>query len=208
VKTLPIIKTKRTDILRNPEVESLLAQADPWLACLIALCWMFGKRINEYVRLKRDDLWIEGDYLFVRFLVSKKRGPKEPPVPHPYLKKIRKDHPGVQHIYDYIGMIKEGYLFPAATKPRVRIIKMKDKTYTYQIEGGHIHVDTALYYLKKLNRDVWFHLFRESLATRMAEKGATEEDLMHWFDWDRVDTAHEYVKRGTKLTEKWSERTW
>jgi hypothetical protein len=42
----------------------------------------------------------------------------------------------------------------------------------------------------------------------MAEKGATEEDLMHWFDWDRVDTAHEYVKRGTKLTEKYSERTW
>ena len=34
------------------------------------------------------------------------------------------------------------------------------------------------------------------------------EKIMHWFDWDRVDTAHEYVKRGTKLTEKWAERTW
>jgi integrase len=205
---MPKIKTKRTDILRNPEVENLLAKADPWLACLIALCWMFGKRINEYVRLKRDDVWIEGDYLFARFLVSKKHTPKEPPVPHPYLKKIRKDHPGVQYVYDYIGTIKQGYLFPAETKSRIRIIKMKDKTYTYQIEGGHIHVDTALYYLKKLSKDVWFHLFRESLATRMAEKGATEEELMHWFDWDRVDTAHEYVKRGTKLTEKWSERAW
>jgi len=208
VKTLPKITTKRTDILRNPEVESLLQQADPWLACLIALCWMFGKRINEYVKLKRQDLWVEGDYLYTRFLVSKKRTPKETPVPHPYLKKIRKDHPGVQYVLSYMNTIKEGYLFQRDTEPRIRTIKMKTKTYTYQIEGGHIHIDTALYYLKKLSKDVWFHLFRESLATRMAEKGASEEELMHWFDWDRVDTAHEYVKRGTKLTEKWSERTW
>lgn len=63
------------------------------------------------------------------------------------------------------------------------------------------------YFLKKVYPFVWWHLFRESLATQMAEKGATEEELMHWFDWDRVDIAHEYVKRGSKLTEKWSERT-
>lgn len=25
---------------------------------------------------------------------------------------------------------------------------------------------------------------------------------MHYFDWDRVDTAHEYVKRGTKRMDK------
>jgi len=36
----------------------------------------------------------------------------------------------------------------------------------------------------------------------MAERGATEEELMSWFDWDR------YVKGGPKLTEKWAERTW
>jgi len=65
----------------------------------------------------------------------------------------------------------------------------------------------ARYWFRKANPNAWFHLFRESLATKMAEHGATEEELMHWFDWDRVDTAHEYVKRGTKLTEKWAERT-
>jgi len=33
----------------------------------------------------------------------------------------------------------------------------------------------------------------------MAERGATEEELMAWFDWDRYDTAHGYVKGGPKL---------
>jgi len=42
----------------------------------------------------------------------------------------------------------------------------------------------------------------------MAEREATEEELMNWFDWERPDTAHSYVKGGIKLTEKWSERTW
>jgi hypothetical protein len=42
----------------------------------------------------------------------------------------------------------------------------------------------------------------------MAEMGATEEELMHWFDWSDPRVAHEYVKRGTKLIEKWADRTW
>ena len=48
----------------------------------------------------------------------------------------------------------------------------------------------------------------ETLVTKMVEHGVTEEELMHWFGWDRVDTTHQYLKRGTKLTEKWAERTW
>ena len=209
---MPEIKVKRSDILRNPEVESLLHKAEPWLACLIALAWMFGKRVSEYVRLKRGDVWIEKNYLFVKFILSKKKGLRKPAVPKRYLKKITGEHLGVQYVLDYLTLTEDRseseWLFPANSKMRFRIVKMKGKTYTYQIEGGHIHVDTALYHLKKLSKNVWWHLFRESLATKMAERGATEEDLMHWFDWDRVDTAHEYVKRGTKLTEKWSERTW
>jgi len=42
----------------------------------------------------------------------------------------------------------------------------------------------------------------------MAEEGATEEELMHWFDWETPNSPHKYVKRGTRLTEKWSERVW
>lgn len=184
---MPKIKTKRSDILRKTEIQKMLKSSDPWLACLIALAWMFGKRINELLRLTREDIRTDEQFLYVRFLVSKKRTRTDQPVPKPFLKRITLNHAGVPYVLAYwkdmSDMKMNGPIFPMSRQ-------------------------LAHYYLKKVNPDSWFHLFRESLATEMAEHGATEEKLMHWFDWDRVDTAHEYVKRGTKLTEELSERTW
>ena len=182
---MPKIKTKRSDIYRKFEIAEMLNNSDPWLKALIALSAIFGKRISEILKLQKTDLRVDDRYLYVRFLVSKKRTRKDAPIPKPYLKRITLKHPLVPYILDYVKVIEDQtLLFNGMTRQR------------------------ALYYLKKVNPQAWFHLFRESLATEMAERGATEEQLMHWFDWDRVDTAHEYVKRGTKLTEQYAERTW
>ena len=184
MKTLPKIKTKRTDILRSFEIKKMLEQSEPWLQCLICLAWVFGKRINELLKVSKEDIHVDEHYLYVRFFVSKKKTRKDQPIPKPYMKRITLQNPYVKPILDYANQINEGLLFPKMSR------------------------QLAYYYLKKVNPRAWFHLFRESLATEMAERGATEEKLMHWFDWDRVDTAHQYVKRGTKLTEELSERTW
>lgn len=181
---MPIIKTKRDDILRRQEVLEMLSQAEDWLACLIAFSWIFGKRINEVLKVKKQDVWTDQDFLYTRFHVSKKKTRVSPGLPKPFLKRINLKHEGVAYIISYCRKVKDGNLFPKMSR------------------------QLAYYYLKKLNSKVWWHLFRESLATLMAEKGATEEQLMHWFDWDRVDTAHQYVKRGTKLTEELSQRMW
>lgn len=184
---MPKIKTKRDDILRQQETLKIIEKAQQvadWLPCCIALLWMFGKRISEVLQLKRENIYVDDRYLYVRFFVSKKKARKDPPVPKPYLKRISLKHIGVPYVLAHLEKVKEGPLFP------------------------NMYREKARYYFRKVTKKVWFHLFRESLATEMAEHGATEEDLMHWFDWDRVDTAHSYVKRGTKLTEKWSERTW
>jgi len=183
-KEMPKIKTKRKDILRTFEITPLLENSPSWLACLIALAWIFGKRISELLKVSKEDIRVDEEFLYVRFLVSKKKSRAETPVPKPFLKRIVLKHPGVPYILNHIEQIQEGKLFPKMTR------------------------QLALYYLKKANAKCWWHLFRESLATEMAERGASEEQLMHWFDWDRVDTAHEYVKRGTKLTERLSRRTW
>lgn len=161
----------------------MLSESEPWLQCLICMAWLFGKRINELLKVSKDDVRAEDGYLYIRFFVSKKKTRKDQPVPKPFLKRITLKNPYTKPIIDYIGMV-DGPLFPNMSR------------------------QLAYYYLKKVNSQSWFHLFRESLATEMAERGATEEKLMHWFDWDRVDTAHQYVKRGTKLTEEYSERTW
>jgi len=204
------VKTKRNDILRSFEVNKILVLADPWLQCAMALAWMFGKRINEILKIKREDIYTDDHYLFVRFFVSKKASRKDQPVPKPYLKRITLRNPYTKFVLNYIEPIKEGYIFASNSKPRTKRFfdKRMNVWREYQREGGHITPETAYYHLKKLAPKTWWHLFRESLATEMAERGATEEKLMHWFDWDRVDTAHEYVKRGIKLTEELSERTW
>jgi hypothetical protein len=116
--------------------------------------------------------------------VSKKRTRKDTPVPKPYLKKITLNNPFTKAVVDYFPTIPNSSLFL------------------------NISRQLAYYYLRQVDSTVWFHLFRESFAAEMAERGATEEKLMHWFDWDRVDTAHQYVKHGTKLTEEYSERVW
>lgn len=204
------VKTKRTDILREFEVNKILEAAEPWLQCALGLARIFGKRINEIMWIRREDIYIEGKYLYVRFYVSKKAGRKDTPVPKPYLKKITLKNRYCKYITEYIESIKDGFIFPSNTLPRTKRFfdKKMNVWREYQREGGHVSPEAAYYHLKKIAPKTWWHLFRESLATEMAERGATEEKLMHWFDWDRVDTAHEYVKRGTKLTEEYSERTW
>lgn len=182
---MPKIKTKRKDILRSFEIDKTLKSSPGWLACLIALAWIFGKRISELLQVSKEDVYVDEEFLYVRFLVSKKKTRADSGIPKPFLKRIILKHPGVPYILSHIEQVQaHGKLFPKMTR------------------------QLALYYLKKVNPNSWWHLFRESLATEMAEHGSTEEQLMHWFDWDRVDTAHEYVKRGTKLTERLSRRTW
>jgi len=194
----------------------MLEKADDRMKCIIALLWIFGKRINEILRLKREDIWIDDRFLYVRFTVSKKRHRREAPIPETYLKKIRLDHPYVPYILRWVERIREGYIFPSwsrakKVKVRTKYENREGKTvtgeYEYVIEGGHLTRQRVYQLLKKINPDAWLHLFRESLATYMAERGASEEELMHWFDWSDIRTAHKYVKRGTKLIEKWAERT-
>jgi len=216
------MKTPRSDILRKPEIDSMLRMAEnfkysPQLRCIIALAWLFGKRVSEIVRLSREDFWWDDNFLYVRFLVLKKKTLRESAIPKYYTKRIRLEHPYTSIVIKYVSEFKEGYVFPKATQERVDKVKTKyinreGKTvtgkYKYQRIGGYMSRQLVHYYLKQINPDSWMHLFRESLATYMSERGATEEELMHWFDWDDIRTAHTYVKRGTKLTEKWSERKW
>ena len=183
---MPRIRTKRTDILRTKEIQETITKASEigtWLQCLIAFAWAFGKRISEILKLQAEDLRVDDKFLYVRFFVSKKKTRKDQPIPRPYLKRIILTHASVPYILAYWKEVKTGPLF-------------------------HVSRNLAWWYLKKVNPQAWWHLFRHSLATEMAEHGADILELVNWFDWDRSDTALDYIKRGTKLTERLSERTW
>lgn len=177
---MPVIKVKRKDILRKKDILYLLKNADSRMRCLIALSWAFGKRVSENLLLQREEIFVEKEHLNVRFHVLKKRKNKDAT----YLKTITVKHPAVPFILEYAKDIGEGPLFPGFTR------------------------QLALYYLKKLNKDTYLHLFRKSLATEMSEHSFTVQQLMSWFDWSEPKIAMEYVSRGPGLTKELSEREW
>ena len=176
---MPIVKTKRKDILRKKEIETLLKKASPEMQCLIAFLWAFGKRISEVLALNREDVFVANEFLHVRFQVLKKRKKGER-----YLKRLTLNHPATRHILSYVETMHEGSLFPSMTR------------------------QLAWYYLKKLSKQIYPHLFRKSLATEMSERSYTVQQLMSWFDWSEPKVAMEYVSRGPGLTKELSERTW
>jgi len=214
---MPIIKTKREDVLRSIEVDRILEEATKGVVhyrpiqvepnsvdmilrfestrikCLVALLWLFGKRITENLRLKRKDFRVAHKYLYVHYNVLKKKHRQTQAIPERKLKRITLANPYTRYILDYVESIHEpdAYIFPS------------NRSTTGYMSRNH-----AYRILKGLDRKCWLHLFRHSVATEMAERGATEEELMAWFDWDRYDTAHGYVKGGPKLTAKWSKRKW
>lgn len=195
-------KYQRDDVIRKRELDLILHQiglikymgisGSAW-QCLVAILWLFGKRIGEVVRLKTEDIFIKDNQLCIRFLVLKKKTREDPGVLRLYTKRITLDNPYTDYVIDYWEPNKdrERFLFP----------RPSTKT-------GHIFREYAWAVLKMVKEDISAHLFRHSLATQMAEDGASAYELVTWFDWDRTDTALEYVRRSGHLTERLSGRKW
>lgn len=249
---MPKYKITREDILRTEEVDKIIKmcnhnlingrkilQINPLfqikiiperLMCLIALLWLFGKRIRETLKLRVKDITITPTHLEVRFFVLKKR--VKSGIASRSTKKISRRNPYTNYIVDYLerklylpgnkGKLKDEncWLFPGKKGKRSQKVtqkwfskregEWKEKTYTYERgDKGRMSVETAWAIMQALSKDIWNHLFRGSLATRMAEHEATEDELMKWFDWDDAKTAHGYVrKHSPRLGKRFEEREW
>lgn len=226
---MPKIKTEREDlVIHRTEWEETLAKArkmyGTYLSCWLAISCIFGKRRNEICRLKRKDLWVEGDYLYIKFMVGKKRHKTATIDRMPYTKKITLKHYAVPYITEYLNDYDEWakrrrtqteYIFPSKrkassvkvrTKFRTREGKMLTKEYIYEKEGGYLSGADIYHRVKKVNPKMWLHLARHSVASKAAQNGATEYDVSAILDVS-ARTASKYVHHGTKLTERWSERT-
>jgi integrase len=193
-------KFEREDVIRKPELDRILRQAgsiqiyglsgNAWQA-LVAILWLFGKRIGEVVNLKSSEVFTTNSELCIRFKILKKESRRDSGVRKTFTKRITLENEYVPFVLDYWDSIKhlEGFMFPRSQTPT-----------------GHIYRQYAWSVLKSLKPDISYHQFRHSLATHMAEDGASANELVSWFDWDGTDTALEYVKRGGTLTERLSKR--
>jgi integrase len=211
---MPLYKYSREDIIRQPELDEIIQKASETHAyglpgsawsCLIGILWLFGKRISEVVPLKVDAVNVYEKHnpnpysretmevLSIRFNVLKKRRQSEPSVIRTFTKRVTLENPYTKLITYWVSIIGEKsiYLFP---RPQTRT--------------GHIYREYAYNVLKSISPNISSHLFRHSLASQMAEEGATAYELINWFDWDRTDTALEYIRRSGAMTERLSKRKW
>ena len=200
---MPRYRYERQDVIRAVELGEILDRSENvtkfgipgigWKA-LISIMWLFGKRVSEIVPLRTKDVRINEGLLFILFTVLKKESSTDPGLRRPFQKRITRENPYTVAIIEWwrkMGEDGETFLFPRA-----------------QTKMGHIYRQYAHLVLKEISPQISAHLFRHSLATQMAENGATAYELVNWFDWDRTDTALEYVRRSGAMTQKLSNRKW
>jgi len=185
-----ISRAKEGEILTADEVQQLIKNIPKKRKLtkpLISFLWIFGKRISEIIKLKKKHIFIEEGRVNVRFFVLKQGGEGRG---DRHRSMISKDHPLAQNIIEHIEKFgPNDYIFPGN-------------------QEGHISRQHADNLLKEVDENICAHWFRHSVATRMAEKGATEDELMDWFDWMSAETAHSYVERAGRLSERFADREW
>jgi len=186
---MPRIKTERDDILRPDEVKGLIAKtSNPMLKCLIAILFAFGCRISEALELRRKDVRVEGDYLAIRFPLKKRRIRRgiRPTIE----RRLDLNHYLAPIILDWVSKIEnpDSYIFPSRHR------------------GKHLSRVRAWELLKQLDERIWPHLFRHSLATLMAEAGASAIEMVAWFGWASMDTALKYIRMTEAMRTRWSRR--
>jgi len=238
---MPRIKVKRDDIPTTDEWLHILDlaaildysrawQVPPfklWFQGLIALDWLFGKRIHELLKLRRKDLWFERRLLHVLFHVGKKKAKTAKIEWIPYLKVKTSRHKAIPFLRAYLKEFdaqiknKESYLFPAQTSPKQIQVRTKflnkageqeQKQYSYARVGGHVLQETARYWLDKINRQlppgqrIWFHLGRHAIGTRMARKRKSAIQIAEVLDVTER-TALVYTRHAAGVGEEWVKET-
>jgi integrase len=201
--TEPHYKFTRDDVIREQELNEIFDKAGKVFAwglppeawqCMIAIMWLYGKRVSEIISLKYKDLRLGGEYCTISFHVLKKISFSDAGVKRTFRKQVTRKNPYTEYItkwYNYPDLDDQEYLFP---RPQTKV--------------GHIYRNYAYLVLKDISPKISPHLFRHSLATIMAEDRASLHELMSWFDWDNPKTAMRYIQRAGTMTQRLSDREW
>lgn len=238
---MPHIKIKHDDIITTEtwlEILDLALKLDfsqswkvppiqSWFACVLAFDWMFGKRINEILTLKRKHITKEKGLVKVLFYVGKKKTKTASIEFLPFQKAKTSKHKAYPYIRSYLqefdkqGGTPEDYLFFAATNPRTRKVnttftngkgETETRNYTYTDNGGHIYEENCRYYLNKINEQlpegkrIYFHYGRHTIGIKMARQGRSVWEIADVLD-DSERAAIAYTKKAGGYSQRWTRET-
>jgi integrase len=162
----------RRRVLSEREVIEILDKAEPREKALVCTLYLVGCRINEALKLRAEDIREDQNRVFIRIAYSK-REDKKGKFHVVLIKKSDKNREFLDPILYYIEG-REGLLF-------------------------NITRQRAWQKLKQLNPELYPHLFRHTRATRLAERGATSQQLKVYFGWNKTGSADPYVEETMEL---------
>jgi len=202
---MTFVRVQRKDVLSSEEIEEMIRSADSLkneyfrlrAKCLISL-FASGKRREEVASLGLNDIYVDGQFLYVRFTVVKKR--KKQTITKVRTKKYPLNSRFTQYILDYWNWMKKHqpeckYLFPSITNVFGQALAFhKDK---------HLTGRQILNIIKELNPKAWCHLFRETRAANVIRTDQAKGKLdiftvyrvMFSLDLERESTAWNYIRR-------------
>lgn len=152
--------------------DMILNAEDKRTKALIATLWHTGHRVSEVINIRKNDVWFDDTWIWFRLSVGKRRREFTHTIKMPIKAMF------VKYILQYLPEVEDGEKLFDISRQYVGIL------------------------LRRLNKDVNPHMFRHSLATRLAEKGASKWELDAWFGWsDTGNTSGIYVSKGTALIE-------
>ena len=156
-------------------------------AAYFSILRLYGKRVTEVITLRTRDVYVEGKYLCIRFAIGKSHRQIKPV----RTKKVKLDNPYAQIILEYLETVPDGFLFPSTGT-----------------KTGHIYRQYAHDACKMIRDDMTNHTFRHTLATQLAERRFTAFELQSFFDWQKLETASEYVKSSGVMSQRISDYVW
>lgn len=180
---MPYYKFRRLEITSKKEIEEVIKKAEEeWLKAIIATLYLYGCRISEALKLKRKDVWFDGNFLYLSIPLLKKRRRKAMVYEERHVLKIYKNAPFIDVILKYIkDKDPEFLLFP----------------YTRQWVWKKI---------KKLKKNLSPHIFRHDRLTKLAMLGASEYVLVDWAGWSDSRPAQAYVRKTGRMAATFADK--
>jgi len=179
---MPKYKYRREDYLSPAEVRGMIERARTLRdKALVAFLYIFGTRITEALKLRRERFWKEGNYLVVDVGILKRRKEAGPLKPR-HILYARLDTPFMEYLLKHLETVREGErVFPMSRFKAWRIIK-------------------------ELNPNCSPHFFRHTRLWRLARAGATEAELMEWAGWSDTRPAGRYIRATGRLARRLADR--
>ena len=214
------------DMAKIVKVCETVSQEKDWMgrrdAAILSSPALFGSRASENAVLKRNQVQIGGDRVFVTFTILKLHHNKKvrclcqrlakfgwnncphcggslsgiPPLPQKEeqtdIERQRKTNHPLMPFF--IKWVEEVPL-DGVLFPKSSIPGIFGIDVKPQWERALSRQGIYMIVRKHLN-DYWPHLFRHNLATGFSRVGFSETDLMKWFGWTRYETAERYTRLG------------